>query len=180
MLQLQGSAGSVPVGYKIFFFFFCAPRSISYLVLLYLGMTAGIEPATQQWVPGVLSHWATAVTRLQKLKQPPRENVSTYRTVCMYSFSDQKCVVLYVLYLHDQLIAPTLTPSPRPLLHHTPLYLANERSCAYVHSLVYNLVRPKTSTLPFILNDVWSIQPLYTAQDPQCSAARKTRLERSQ
>ncbi len=53
-----------------------------------------------------------------------------------------------------------LTP---PLLHHLTLYLANERliNCVYmyVHSLVYTLVRTKTMTVPFVLNDVWSMDP---------------------
>jgi hypothetical protein len=75
----------------------------------------------------------------------------------------QKCAVLYICIRHGQLIPPPPPPpSPPPLLPHPQLYLANERMrklCVDIYSLVYSLVRLKTMTMPFVLNDVWSMPP---------------------
>jgi hypothetical protein len=49
---------------------------------------------------------------------------------------------------------PALLPPPSPL----PFYLACEDRKLYVlcmNSLVNNLVRQETATVPFLLNDVW-------------------------
>jgi hypothetical protein len=51
---------------------------------------------------------------------------------------------------HDQLIP---TPSSPPLLPQPPPPL-DEKLCVYVYFVVYNLVRPKTTTVP---DDSWSM-----------------------
>ncbi len=99
-------------------------------------------------------HWTIARNRI------PRSAIAgnklrgwIYRQIwsrCRHSFSDQKCVVLYVI-RHDQLIPPALPP---PLLPHPP---SSSQLWLYLHSLVYNLVRPETTTVPSYLNDVWSM-----------------------
>ncbi len=38
-------------------------RAFFCMSVLYLGVTAGYDPAPWQWIPSVLSHWATSVTR---------------------------------------------------------------------------------------------------------------------
>ncbi len=71
--------------------------------------------------------------------------------------SDQRCEeVLYVLDLISWYpLPPALIPTPLSHLHTS--FLANERMRGRVCSLVYNLVWPKGSTVPFVLNDVWSM-----------------------
>ncbi len=51
--------------FKLFpLFCFVLQRAFFYFFVQYLGVTAGIEPATQQCIPGALTHWATTFTHV--------------------------------------------------------------------------------------------------------------------
>jgi hypothetical protein len=96
---------------------------------------------------------------LKKVKKTilNREKVSAIRKECSscHSFSDQKCVILYLLDTIS-VFPPTLHPSSPPLNSQRE----EEKNCVYmyiVQSLVYNFVRPKTTTLHLGLNYVWTI-----------------------
>jgi hypothetical protein len=90
----------------------------------------------------------------------------TLRTVCRcrHSFSDQKCAVLYILNMISW--SPPALPHPSSLIPLLPSQWEDEKLCEYVHFLVYYLVGPKTTTVPFDLNDVWSMLM------PQCQSSQ--------
>ncbi len=51
------------------FLFYSAPKSIFQIYLNSIWVTAGIEPATLQYIPGALAYWATTVTSImEKIK----------------------------------------------------------------------------------------------------------------
>ncbi len=58
--------------------------------------------------------------------------------------------VRYLCIIHDQMI-PLRRPHPCPLLSQQE----DDKLYVYVNCLVYNLVRPKSTTAPFVHNDVW-------------------------
>jgi hypothetical protein len=83
----------------------------------------------------------------------PERKVSTMRMVCRCCHS---LSAFCVLEMSGASTTPHLHPSPL-----SSQWGGEEvvYSCVYIYiySLVYNLVRPRTMTVPFILDDVWSM-----------------------